>query len=72
MRPFLQSDVKLHHLATVGRLIKHLLLLLHLRLVLLVVQEGQHFRVLLLQALHVHQVGLGVIAQGFFLLLYFF
>jgi hypothetical protein len=28
--------------------------------------------VLLLQALHVHQVGLGVIAQGFFFLLDFF
>jgi hypothetical protein len=33
-------------------------LLLHLRLVLLVVQEGQHLRVLLFQVLHVHQVAL--------------
>jgi hypothetical protein len=40
-----------------------------LRLVLLILQEGQHLGVLLLQALHVHQVGLGVIAQGLFLLL---
>ena len=33
-------------------------MLLHLRLVLLDVQEGQHLRVLLLQALHVQKVAL--------------
>jgi len=64
------SDVELHHLAPIVGLVAHLLL--HLGLVLLVVQKGQHLRVLLLQALHVHQVGLGVITQGFFLLLDFF
>ena len=45
------------------------MLLLHLRPVLLVVQEGQHLCVLLLQALNLHQVGLGVIAHSLFLLL---
>ena len=46
MRPFLQSDVELHHLAPIVELVAHLLL--HLQLVLLVPQEGQHLRVLLL------------------------
>ena len=50
------SDVELHHLAAVPGLVAYLLL--HLRLVLLVVQEGQHLRVLLLQTLHVHQVAI--------------
>jgi hypothetical protein len=31
---------------------------MHPRLVLLIIEEGQHLRVLLLQALHVHQVAL--------------
>ena len=65
-----QSDVELHHLPAVRGLVAHLLV--HLGLVLLVLQKGQHLRMLLLEALHVHQVGLGVIAQGFFLLLDFF
>ena len=52
-RGFKSSDVELHHLPAMPGLAAHLLL--HLRLVLLVVQEGQHLRVLLLQALHVHQ-----------------
>ena len=49
-------------------LIKHLLLL-YLVLVLVILQESQHLGVLLLQALLIHQVGLGVIAQDLFLLL---
>ena len=67
MRPFLHSDVELHHLAPIVGLVAHLLL--HLGLVLLVLQEGQHLGVLLLEALHVHEVGLGVAAQGLLLLL---
>ncbi len=62
-----QSDVELHHLPAVCGLLAHLLL--HLALVLVVLQEGQHLRVLLLEALHVHEVGLGVAAQGLLLLL---
>ena len=67
MRPFLQSDVELHHLAPIVGLVAHLLL--HLGLVLLVLQEGQHLRVLLLQALHVHQVALDVDPQRLLLVL---
>ncbi len=63
---FQPSDIELHHLATVGRLVEHLLLL-HLGLVLLVLQEGQHLGVLLLEALHLQQVGLGVISHSLFL-----
>ena len=55
-----QSDNELHHLPAVRGLVAHLLL--HLGLVLLVLQKGQHLRVLLLEALHVHEVGLGVAA----------
>jgi hypothetical protein len=66
MRPFLHSDVELHHLAPIVGLVAHLLL--HLGLVLLVLQEGQHLRVLLLQALHVHQVALDVAPQRLLLL----
>ena len=65
---FQPSDIELHHLATVGRLVEHLLLL-HLGLVLLVLQEGQHLGVLLLEALYLQQVGLGVISHSLFLLL---
>ena len=67
MRPFLHSDVEVYHLAPIVGLVAHLLL--HLRLVLLVVRECQHLRVLLLQALHVHQVALDVAPQRFLLLL---
>ena len=45
-RLFLHSDVELHHVAAVSGLVAHLLL--HLGLVLLVLQEDQHFGVLLL------------------------
>ena len=62
-----QSDVELHHLPAVRGLVAHLLL--HLGLVLLVLQEGQHLHVLLLEALHVHQVALDVTPQGLLLLL---
>jgi hypothetical protein len=65
---FQPSDIELHHLANDGRLVEHLLLL-HLGLVLLVLQEGQHLGVLLLEALHLQQVGLGVISHSLFLLL---
>jgi len=68
MRPFLHSDVELHHLPSIVGLVAHLLL--HLGLVLLVLQEGQHLRVLLLQALHVHQVALDVAPQRLLLLLH--
>jgi hypothetical protein len=61
------SDVELHHLASIVGLVAHLLL--HLGLVLLVLQEGQHLGVLLLEALHLQQVGLGVISHSLFLLL---
>ena len=62
-----QSDVELHHLHAVRGLVAHLLL--HLGLVLLVLQKGQHLCMLLLDALHVHEVSLGVGAQGLLLLL---
>ena len=62
-----QSDVELHYLPAVRGLVAHLLL--HLGLVLLVLQESQYFRVLLLQALNVHQVALDVTTQGLLLLL---
>ena len=62
-----QSDVELHHLPAVPGLVAHLLL--HLWLILLVLQEGQHLGVLLLQALHVHQVALDVAPQRLLLLL---
>ena len=68
MRPFLQSDVELHHLASIVGLVAHLLL--HLGLVLLVLQEGQHLRVFLLEALLVHQVALDVAPQRLLLLLH--
>ena len=67
MRPFLQSYVELHHLAPIVGLVAHLLQ--HLGLVLLVLQEGQHLSVLLLQALHLHQVALNVSPQPLFLVL---
>jgi hypothetical protein len=62
------SDIELHHLATIRRLINHLLLL-NLGLVLLILQERKHLGVLLLEALHLQQVGLGVIAHSLLLLL---
>ncbi len=62
------SDIELHHLAPIVGLVAHLLL--HLGLVLLVLQESQHLRVLLLQALNVHQVALDVAPQSLLLLLH--
>ncbi len=62
------SDIELHHLATVGRLVEHLLLL-HLWLILLILQKGKHLGVLLLESLNLQQVGLGVIAHSLFFLL---
>ena len=62
-----ESDVELHHLTTIVGLVAHLLL--HLGLILLVLRECQHLRVLLLQALHVHQVALDVAPQRLLLLL---
>ena len=58
-------------MATVGRLINHLLLL-NLWLILLILQKGQHLCVLLLQTLYIHQVGLGVIPHSLFFLLHLF
>jgi hypothetical protein len=66
MRPFLQSDVELHHLAPIVGLVAHLLLL-QMELVLLILLEGQHLRVLLLKALYVHQVALDVAPKPLFL-----
>ena len=59
------SDIELHHPSTVGGLLDYLLLL-QLWLILLILQKSNHLSVLLLQALHIHQVGLGVIPHSLF------
>ena len=61
------TDIELHHLALIVELVAQLLL--HLGQILLVLKEGQNLRMLLIQALHIHQVALDVAPQHLLLLL---
>jgi hypothetical protein len=64
------SNVKLH----LTRLLLHdtSVALVHLRLILLVLKEGEHLRVLLLEALYLREIALDIPPHRLLLLFHFF
>ncbi len=64
------SNIELHLLLLVGRIIARLLL--HLILVLLVLQERQHLSMLSLEALHILEIALSILTHRILLHLYLF